>query len=429
MRRFDQSIFFFVVAFFLAGTCIHARQEIQYDRFPDDSLFIRALNSAHDGDHKEALKISLFLLQRNEFYYDASVLAGRIYAWEKQYDSARIYLINVTDALPDYHDALSALIDIELWAGNYLQAAGNAANALNYHPGDEVFMLKKAEAYLLHGSREEAVEILEYLLEINPDNQEAPELMDNLNEPELYYYRDNNYLLAGYYGDFFQDPYSRHFHMGTAGYSHHNPWGSLTGKVNFANVYFDGTGLTKYPSLQYEVESYPIISSDSYSLLNYAYSQSMVFPEHRAAFEYFRALPLGYEASLGLRFLYWDDSYLFYTGSAGKYYENMWFSLRTYILPNDDQVSSSWYFNARKYFNSADEYAGIIFGYGFLPDETFLDPDERIFLNTASIGAELSKGFSLNYLMRGSLRYEYEEFIEGSYRNRWRINLGLRYFF
>lgn len=427
MQRYEQFILFFVVAFNMVNPSILAQHELQYNQISDDSLFIKARSLAFEGYNEMALGAAMFLLDRNNSYYDASVLVARIYAWENQYDSARVYLDSVTDNFPGYYDALSALIDVEIWDGNYLQAAGTANTALSYHPDDEIFLLKKAKAFHLQGSKEDAKETLEYLLEINPYNEEALKLLNSMDKPGLYHYRENNYLLGGYYGDFFQKPYSRHLHTGTAGYSYYSRQGPLTGKLNFANVYFDGTGLTRYPSFQYEVESYPKLSADAYLLLNYAYSRSSVFPGHRGAFEYFRNLPRGFEASLGLRFLHWDKNYLFYTGSAGKYYENMWFSLRTYILP-DDPVASSWFFNARRYFNSADEYAGIIFGYGFSPDETILDPDDRIYLNTTSVGIELSKGLGSDYLIRSSLRYEYEEFNTGLYRNRWRVNLGLRYY-
>ncbi len=186
--------------------------------------------------------------------------------------------------------------------------------------------------------------------------------------------------------------------------------------------------MTRYPSLQYEIESYPRLSPDSYLLLNYAYSRGLVFPGHRGAFEYFRALSGGFEASLGLRYLYWDNSYFFYTGSAGKYYGNMWFSLRTYIFPGNNAVSASWFFNARKYFESADDFAGIIIGFGFSPDETLAVPSDRISLNTISAGIEFSKGIYSNYLIRGSLRYNFEEYEISSLRNRWLFNLGLRYY-
>jgi hypothetical protein len=41
-----------------------------------------------------------------------------------------------------------------------------------------------------------------------------------------------------------------------------------------------------------------------------------------------------------MRYLHWDRSYLFYTASAGKYYSDLWFSLRTWLFPGDDGLAS-----------------------------------------------------------------------------------------
>jgi len=415
---------------FSSGTS--AQEKDFFIHFTDDSLFFKAQNMALDGKWDRAREAALDLLERNPLYHDASILIARLFAWEKNYDSARVFIRNVTDQSPGYHDAMSALVDIEIWDGNYSAALETAEIALSFHPGDKGFLYQKARAFLYQDMENETRETLANLLEIYPDNEEAVDLLKTLDAPGFYYYRENSYLMSGYYGEYFHEPYSRNFHMGTAGYSHFISPGPVTVKLNFANTYFDGTGMTRYPSLQYEIESYPRLSPDSYLLLNYAYSRrrspGQVFPGHRGAFEYFRNLPRGFEASLGLRFMYWDKTYFFYTGSVGKYYGNMWFSFRPYIFPGDNGWSGSWYFNARKYFSSADDFAGIVLGFGLSPDETLSDLTERLYLNTTSIGVELSKSIGEAYLIRSSLRYEYEEYRVSEFRNRWSFNLGLRYY-
>jgi YaiO family outer membrane protein len=395
----------------------------------DGDPYLKALEFAHAGRTDEALLIAIDLYDKNPLYHDAAVLIARIYSWDKNFESARYYLRKVTENDPRYHDALAASIDVELWEGNQQEALNASIHALSFYPDDEVFLIKKARAYILDGMYEEASSVLNLVISINSGNQEAIDLLKSLSSPGFYHYRENNYVLAGYSGDYFNIPYNRRLHIGTAGYSHYTGIGPVIARINFANTFIDGTGLTRYPSLQYEIESYPRISQKFYLMLNYAYSRGLVFPGHRAAFEIFREMPSGFEASAGMRYLYWNRDYFFYTGSVGKYYGEMWFSLRPYIFPHNSGVSSSWYFNARKYFNTSDDFAGIIIGFGLSPDESVFDPTSRDFLNANSAGFEYSAGVTPDLLIRGSLRFEYEEFmVSSAYRNRWMFNIGLRYY-
>lgn len=399
MHGFLTSLLPVYLIFLSCSPLVNAQENDIYSDITDDSLYFYARDLAFSGNYEEARKNALFLIERNPGYYDAWVLIARVYAWEADYDSARYYITGVIDLSPGHYDAFSAFIDIEFWAGNYAGAVEIADEALVFYPGDELLLVKKARA-----------------------------LMRELNTPGFFYFRENNYLLTGYYGEFFENPYSRHYHMGTAGYSHYNEWGPVTGRVNFANVFFDGTGYTRYPSIQYEADTYPRLNDRTYLLINYAFSRGIIFPGHRAAFEIFRSLPAGFEASGGLRYLYWDRSYFFYTGSIGKYHGDMWFSLRPYLIPREEGLSGSIYFNARRYYNSADDFAGIVIGYGLSPDTSVLPGENRIFLKSTSVGLELSKSILASFLVRTGIRYEYEEFMDNSSRNRWTFNLGLRYY-
>jgi YaiO family outer membrane protein len=418
-----------ISAFLILAPGLAARDVNSYLQSSDGDPYLKAVQLAHAGRTEEALAIAIDLYDENPLYHDVAVLIARIYSWEKKFDTARYYLRKVAEHDPEYHDAMAASIDVELWEGNRQEALNASIHALSIYPDDEGFLIKKARAYILDGKFEEAISVLNLVISINSGNQEAIDLLKRLSSPGFYHYRENNYVLAGYSGDYFNIPYNRRFHIGTAGYSHYTRIGPVIGKINFANTFIDGTGLTRYPSLQYEIESYPKISQKFYLMLNYAYSRGLVFPDHRAALEIFRELPSGFEVSAGFRYLYWDRDYFFYTGSIGKYYGEMWFSLRPYIFPHNSGVSSSWYFNARKYFDTSDDFAGIIIGFGLSPDESVFDPTSRDFLNSNSAGFEYSAGISTDLLIRGSLRFEYEEFtVSSAYRNRWMFNIGLRYY-
>lgn len=404
--------------------------QTQYQQFTDDSLYFKALDMAESGKTENARIMAMALYNRSPHYHDAAVMVARMYAWEKKYDLARNFVSLVTEVKPSYYDALSLLADIETWSGNHKLAKETASYALSFYPEDEGFLVKKARAFINQGMNREAEEILNQVLGINPDNKAAKEMLENMTAPGFYHYRENHYVLTGYSGDYFNTPYKRRLHIGTVGYSHYTGIGPVTAKVNFGNTYISGAGLTRYPSLQYELESYPKLTPKIYLLLNYAWSPDIIFPGHRAAFEVFGALPSGFEASAGLRFMHWNKSYFFYTGSAGKYYGDMWFSLRPYVFPVDNSIIASWYFTSRKYFSTADDYIGVVIGFGLSPDDNLFDPAERDFLNATGAGLEYSAVITSHLMIRGGLRFEYEEYkASSSYRTRWLFNTGIRYYF
>jgi hypothetical protein len=109
------------------------------------------------------------------------------------------------------------------------------------------FLLKKAGVLFLMGNNSEASEILDYLLEINPGNEDAAELKRQTGGSRLYHYRENNYLLAGYYGEFHQEPFSRKCISEPSVIRIIPDWVPLPGKLNFANTFIEGTGLTTVP--------------------------------------------------------------------------------------------------------------------------------------------------------------------------------------
>ncbi len=425
MNEYFRHLLFITLLSFCAS--VNAQKFEEFSSMPDDSLFIHARELAFSGYIDDALTAALALHKRNPSYHDASVLLGRIYAWDGRSGLSLEYIHRVIIEDPCHYDALSAQIDALTWSENYDRALEAVESALDCHPDDELFLYNKAYAFYLLETEEEAEQILVRLLDINPENRDALELRQLIKTPDVYYYRENNYLLGGYHGEFFEEPYSRRMHIGTAGYSYYTGMGPVTGKINFGNIYFDGTGMSGYPALQYEIETYPSLPDEGYLFLNYAFSMGSVFPRHRGAFEIFRQLPGGFKASLGIRMLYWNDVFLFYTGSLAKYYSDFWFSLRPYIFTEENGLSASWYLNARKYFSTADDFAGIILGYGISPDETLADLTDRIHFRSASTGAEFSKGIGTEYLVRGSLLYKHEE-IAGRFRGNWIFSIGLRYY-
>jgi uncharacterized protein HemY len=69
-----------------------------------ENLWQKAKCFAYAGERVKAKALCVQLSSRSEDP-DASVLLGRLYAWEGQYDSARTVLRKVLSLFPAYYDA------------------------------------------------------------------------------------------------------------------------------------------------------------------------------------------------------------------------------------------------------------------------------------------------------------------------------------
>jgi len=120
--------------------------------------------------------------------------------------------------------------------------------------------------------------------------------------------------------------------------------------------------------IQPEVDLCPRISNGVYGYFDYGYSESSLFPVHRAGGEIYKKLPKGLEASAGLRYLNFSatSTVFIYTGSIGWYYKDYWISFRPFVTQG---TPLSYTLSLRRYFKDADNYPGVTGGVGFSPDD------------------------------------------------------------
>ena len=393
-----------------------------------DEMFLHARSVAFSGEREKARDICLEILKSKPNYYDASVLFARTLAWDRDYDSARVVLNHVLQQRFGYRDAIDALADIEMWTGNPEEAIRLCNIGLSFNENDKGLLLKKARAQARLGDNESAKITLDKILELDPENEEALKILNTLNIGSFMPFNERDYLLTDYSGDFHRTPYKRRFHSAGIGYGKRMGFGPLIGRINFAQNWINDNPIEDRLSLQFDLESYPRLSSSNYLYVNYAYGMGRSFPTHRAGLELFQKLPAKFEASLGTRYLYWNDSFFFYTGSLGKYYRAYWFSFRSFIVPKENGVGSSFFLTARRYFSTAEDFLGITVGAGFSPDNFFSDPADRITLKSNKISFMLSKPFLKDFLFRGSFGYDFEEYQPEKKRDRFSINATIRYY-
>jgi len=377
-----------------------------------------ARNLALNGERAKARQLCKAILAQG-FNSDVALLLGRTYAWDGKYDSTRVILNEVLAHNPENMEALDAFADVEYWSENYAKAVEYCDLALRKDPKNEGFLFKKAK--ILHSSEkyEEAVASLEELISINDSNAEA---LKKLQEYRLDVMKNRiklNYTIDHFDKSFNRDPWQ----VVALSYGRKTKLGSVIARVNMAKRFGD-TGL------QYEMDAYPKISENNYGYLNYGFSQSSVFPDHRFGAELFHSFPKAFEGSLGMRTLFFGSSDVtIYTGSVGKYISNYWISLRSYVTPGTTGTSVSGQLQMRRYFSDPENYIGLRLGYGVSPDDNQnlvnSDSSSRLKLNTRSIRLELNHIINHVWIINPAAAWGSEELTSGNFSGYYTFDISI----
>ncbi|MBS3807458.1 MAG: YaiO family outer membrane beta-barrel protein [Bacteroidales bacterium] len=228
--------------------------------------------------------------------------------------------------------------------------------------------------------------------------------------------------------NFFRKPWVRRWHVAglRSDLSFRNT--PLIGSLNYGTLVGRDGGDDTKANLQVRVEAYPRLTPSDYAYLGAAYSGSSLFPRHYYGAEWFHSFPRGYEASLGVRWMQWQESIWFYTGSAGKYLGNYWFSLRAFITPGEKTTGQTYTLSARRYLATGMDYLGLKLEYGNSPDNLSYLLDFPQIRRLNSMGAHLSWQRDLNrWLLYLDVGYRREEFQDDVFRGHFSARLHLLY--
>lgn len=379
-----------------------------------------AKDLASKGQHEAARDLCRKILAK-EFDTDVATLMARTYAWDGKYDSTRIWTSKVLNQYPDHWDALDAASDVEYWDGKYQAALNFCDVVLTGNDADEHFMLKKSKILHAMGQSDLAAVQLETLLKTYPQNAEARNDLEVIRMDLR-----KNWIRLDYYLDYFEnssgiDPW----HMTSLSYGRKTAIGPVIARVNWAQRY----GIQ---GLQYELDAYPKINKNNYGYLNFGYSDVSFFPTYRYGAEWYHKFPKNFEASLGMRALYFKtDQYYTITGSVGKYIGNYWLSLRAYVTPDSTGTYVSGQFQARRYFSDAQNYIGLKLNYGVSPDERNRYSQSATYLGLQSQSIRLEYNHLFNKVWSTYLAptYTHQEFPYKGYVNTYSLEVGIiRYF-
>lgn len=408
---------FLVFAVILFGFNLQA-QEIN-----TDSLLVSGYESLKQGNYEKAFSEAHLGKKISPEYLDFQVLLGRLHQLTKQQDSARVYYNNVLQKNTAYEEAFLYLINLELETENYGKAQVAVNQAVKVHPENKTFQTKQLQLYQLQNDIAAERDYLETLILKYPDDSEFQQRIFWLDS------RFNSDRIGLQYSltSFDRDGVGP-WHLGTVQYIGERKWGSVLGRINYANRQAQGSTLIE--GLQFEGETYFFTGQKSYANVGIAYSSDEVFPKWRLGATYFQNLPKGWEVDLGLRYTYVAQTNI--PGASlgiGKYMGSYWLHLRSFLQSQNDELFPAFTFTTRYYYNTRFDYVNFILGYGTSPDERVVlaELNQRVALESYRAGAGYYRQFGKHFIAGVQAVYNHQEFIEANWQNELEVFFMLHY--
>lgn len=388
----------------------------QDNKISPDALLIQARKEAFENkDYSAAISLLKQALRVSPDYTDLSVFLGRVYTWDSQPDSARIIFNSLMQKEVENEDFFLAYASLEYWNDQEEKALEILGKGLAYNPKSEDLLILASKIYYSIDQIDKAENSLSELLTLNPKNTEAREFYSRI--------RDLTHLNAlgiTYNYVHFDKQFSDDWHIVGISYKRRTSLGSVIFRTNLANKFGDN-------GIQFEAEAYPRLSKILYMYIGAGYSNNVgIFPKFRSGLSLYANLPASFEGEIGIRQLYFNNNLIMYTGSVGKYYQNFWFNLRTFITPDNRNISHSYTGTVRYYTKGANDYIGFQIGTGISPEgnrNNLLEFTE-FKMKTFKVGLDYNFTFGKRNQFSVSGTYFNQEYRPGTSGNQIDINLG-----
>ena len=380
----QKKIYFLILicAVFALGSA----QEVAYEGNPDKS-FLAARNLAFSGKRIEARDTLQHILSKYPDYTDVRGLLAKTYSWDGEYGEARKHFNRIISVERRNKEVWIAAIKNEIYANNYPTAIGLANKALRYLKNDTDLELLRSQV----------------LENINKQGMEKESMPKDSMETVAFKNRLGIYNALDVFSMVYDPMVYSSFE-----YKRDTKLGSIIPRVNYSNR-FETKGV------QYELDLHPKFSKTFHGYLNYGYSQSPIYPNHRFGADIYVNLPKSLEVSMGMRYLDFGKSNAqIITGSVGLYKGNYYFSLRPYITPPKDKegIGFSGSLLVRRYLRDSENYLGINAVVGYAPELKQLSLDNVLLAE------------NLLYIKSQQLILEYQFKIKDR-PNIYRANIGV----
>ncbi len=363
-------------------------QELAYQN-TTNTIYERAHHLAFEGNWSSSKELLKPLATETSTSAEAMALLARIHSWEGKHEIARSMYNKITSKERYKVNIWLGAIKNELYAKNDATALGLANKALFYlkeHP--EIERLRQLAIVNL-GNKEYAPLVPDVGIDVSKKRRkkgnatvtketttekvETPEATaiaaDKGSEKES----QNN--LIGIMNSFmvFDQVYDPMV-MSSIQYRRQTLAGSIIPRINYNNR------LGKH-GIQYDIDFYPKFSKRFYAYMNYGYSNASIFPNHKMGGDLYANLPGAFEFSAGGRYIKFESrDVTVITNSIGHYRGNYYFSLRSYITPQPNNLTRiSGNLLVRKYFRDGENFLGVNIGMGYAPELRQLrDGDELL---------------------------------------------------
>lgn len=380
----------------------------------NDSIFQTAIEQSKAKNYARAVAEAEKVLTTDPNRVDVLLFVARIYSWQHQYDKSKSY-INRAFTLDNTNEELYDLwLNILLWnkEAEELSATCDLAESHHYQNKYNLFV-KRLQSEELSKNYKAIVKTVK--------NESGKAYFDSAQVKNLYreaLSQSQNQFVSAYYSmDFFDK-----------GEAQHLAYLDYSFKIGEDRIIFRANAAHRYGmnGLQLESDFYKTLNKKEYMYFNYGYSiDNVIFPLHRAGYEFYFPIKT-FEASLGARYMRFPQKNVFIgTGSLSKYFGNNYLTFRPFYIHQDIANSFALIGNYRKYADNALAYWGVEAGYGNSPDDRFALTQTNQFLRLSAYRFKLEKNFVVGKTneLRIGAAYADEEFIKGSFRNRYTIEL------
>jgi len=370
------------------------------------SSFEKAYELAYDGKTSTANKMLNTLVNERPADTNSKLLLASTFSWEGNYEKARTQFNYILSNDKKNREAWISAVKNELYAKNYYIALGLSNKALNYIKKDKE--IKRLRIIALNGVNDTLynndgwfntdVDLYNPVGEKDVKNNLVEELVNDSSKInigivdkslESIEELKNSVTFNSSFSVFNEvfEPMS----YANISYKHETALGSIIPRINYSNRF----GIN---GVQYDLDVYPKITKGLYAYVNYGFSNSEIYPNHRVGGDVYLNVKGGLEFSAGGRFIsFTNTDVTLITNSVGYYTGNYYFSLRSYITPSkDDLTSLSGNVLIRKYLKGAENYFGVNFGIGYSPELRQLTSQSQILAET------------LLYLESQRLSFEYQ---------------------
>ncbi|MEN2412758.1 YaiO family outer membrane beta-barrel protein [Flavobacterium mesophilum] len=414
----------------IAHTCLilcfilFSVQNAKAQKVDTDSLLTVIIKDMQTKHPNYKLNIERALLGKKTApdYLDFHLALGRNYDFVNVKDSARYYYNYVIDKNPKYQEAFIYLINLDIEEKKYDDGVAVANKAIELYPDEKAFRLKRIEFYSLQNDTENEAK---YLKSIRAKFPNDPDIEQRLFE--LYSLINMDRVGAYYnYTTINRDGVGP-WHLGSVDYLRQRSWGSLIGKVSYANRLAANSVMTS--GLQFEVESYLFAKKKNYSYIDVAYSQDDAFPKLRLGYSFFHNFSKGWEADLGVRYILMNDDSDVKTLNIGigKYFGSYWVNLRSYI----QSEGPSFTLTSRYYYKTKFDYVTLIAGYGTSPDDKTrsADYESRLSLRSYRLSAGFFKLIKSHYIAGFMITDNEQEYTANKFQTELDFAFVLQYKF